>query len=405
MKTILSPRLSPLSIVIDYSTIPLTSKGAGRLRSGLRRHNRVCEITFAGFKDGFAEFFKDTKCHFPILERLQLYSVGSGTLDLPAKFLGGSTPHLKCLKVVHCVAFSSIAQILSSATALIELTLGTDTPFGPSPEESLPAYLQAMPCLRRLHLKIKRWPTGGVKLAQPTNPEGVVPLTNLKYFQYNGPSVALNALLGWLTAPSLQGLYIWLDDEVTSSISHLSRFIDDVDKTFHSAQLGVYERHSHISLLTESEVSTLIESLFRFRINSKSHQESIMRMSNVLSSRLTTVKQLVITLKKRKDSSWNDVAMWRRFLRLFCNVKVLRLEQDAVHDIANCLEPTFGGSELASRGFLPSLEVIELCANETYTLENESVSAELAAFQPFASARKQAGRPIEVNMKTRFEVY
>jgi hypothetical protein len=60
---------------------------------------------------------------------------------------------------------------------------------------------------------------------------------------------------------------------------------------------------------------------------------------------------------------------------------------------------------LAYRGFLPSLEVIELCAKESYTFENESGSAELAAFQPFESARKQAGHPIEVNMKTRFKVY
>jgi hypothetical protein len=412
MKKILSPRLQPLPIVIDYSFASFDSKDVSRLRSALRHYDRVRGITFAGLKAEFARFFKVTKRPFPILERLELRYGDTSPLGLPAKFLGGSTPRLKRLQL-SCVVFSSIAQILSSATALIELALETDTAFGPSPEESLPAYLQAMSCLCRLRLRILRWPTGGLKLEQPTNPEGAVPLTKLKNLQYNGPSVALNALLGRLAAPSLQGLCIGLDDEVASPVSHLSpvsRFIDDVDKTFHSAQLVLCEEIFRISLLTELEDSTLIGRRaphFNLKFNSKSFPESIMRMSNVLSTKLATVKQLLITFKKGRGISWNDVAMWQRFLRLFCSVKVLRLERDAVLDIANCLEPTYGDSVLASRGFLPSLEVIELCAKENYSLESESVSrsAELSAFRPFASARKQAGRPIEVNMKTRFEAY
>jgi hypothetical protein len=151
MKTILSPRLQPLPIVIYYSLAPFDSKDISRLHSALRHHDRVCEIAIVGLKADFTKFLKDTKRPFPILESLELRYGNPSPLDLPTKFLGGSTARLKRLQL-DCVVFSSIARILSSATGLIELALEMDTAFGPSPEESLPAYLQAMPFLRRLRL-------------------------------------------------------------------------------------------------------------------------------------------------------------------------------------------------------------------------------------------------------------
>jgi hypothetical protein len=62
-------------------------------------------------------------------------------------------------------------------------------------------------------------------------------------------------------------------------------------------------------------------------------------------------------------------------------------------DLANFLQPTDGGPVV---GVLPVLEEIVLCAR-TYSPENKAEFASgLAAFDPFVSARQEAGRPVRV---------
>jgi len=355
-----------------------------RLSSALKHHDRVRGISLKGVDREFAKFFKEAKRPCPILESLQLHS-HHGTLSFPAKFLGGSTPHLQRLQV-NSVHFASISRILSSATALVELSLGMDATFGPSPEVSLLAYLQAMPCLRSLELKISRWSIDG--LVHFTNPKYIVTLSYLTRFHYSGHSAALYALVGGLNAPSLRDLCIGLVNEIPSS-SHLPRFIDDLDKEYHSVQLAFDTIDFRVSLLTGSEPIDYHQP--RFKFSSAHSQDSLMRLSSALSAKFVTAKELLITFGIRSDTRWQDITPWRKFLWPFRSVKVIRLERSGILDIADCLEP-------ASPDFLPSLEEIELRVYDRTvrrTPESE-FEAELAAFQPFVLAREQAGRPIKV---------
>jgi hypothetical protein len=195
--------------------------------------------------------------------------------------------------------------------------------------------------------------------------------------------------VGGLMAPSLEDLRIDLCGEIASPISHLPRFIDDLDKEYRSVQLAFCMMIFRISLLTDLEPVDRIEP--RLRVHSEHSPDSLMRISRSLSAQFVTAKELLITFEKIDDISWRDVTPWRKFLWQFRSVKIIRLERSGILDIADCLEP-------ASLDFLPSLEEIEVRTHDitmSFTPETE-FEAELAAFQPFVHAREQAGRPVKV---------
>ena len=395
MKTIMSPRLPPLPIVIDYCfyTSP-TPKDQSRIISALKRCDRVRGITLTGNlnKFDFAKFFKATKCSLPILESLDFGYEHVGTLVLPATFLTskGSAPHLRCLKM-DSVALASILRLLSFSTALVYLSLRIDTAFGPSPQESLPVYLRALPRLRRLELEISCSSISGP--AHLTNPEAVVLLTELTCFRYIGPSMALDALVAQFAAPSLQDLQVWITNKITFPNSHLHRFIGDVENAFFSAQLAFDEKE--VSLLMGSE--PIDHSEPAFGLYTKRHfPDSMMRMSEALSTKLAPVKELLIVFGIRGDTSSQDAILWRRFLQQFRSVKLIQLDRQGIPDIADALQAKDGE---AFQDFLPALEAIELVGCKWgFRLIPERLAADLARFQPFVSAREQAGRPIKVGV-------
>jgi hypothetical protein len=169
METIMSSRLPPLPIVIEYFLSSLSTPS--RLLSALKYRDRVRGITLVGDKPEFADFSK--RPHAPLRY------------------------------------------------------LGIDTAFGPSQQESLPVYLRGLPRLRRLELKISCPPTNDP--AHIASPEHVVPLSELTCFRYHGPSISLDALVAEFAATSLKDFQAWISIEITPPNSHLRRFIGDVE--------------------------------------------------------------------------------------------------------------------------------------------------------------------------------
>ena len=116
--------------------------------------------------------------------------------NIPATFLRGPDlsylHHLRRL-TVKSITLTSIFDFLLSATALTDLTLVIDTPFGPTPETSHLACLQVMPCLLSLDLTL---------------------LARLIHIDWDTPSESftpedgriVRAFTRWLRAPSLECL-------------------------------------------------------------------------------------------------------------------------------------------------------------------------------------------------------
>jgi hypothetical protein len=286
------------------------------------------------------------------------------------------------------VSLKSISQLLSSAAVLVELSLNIDTVFGSSHTESLVAHLQAMPCLRWLALKL---PSGISQNHIPEHREKggkIVQLSKLTFFHFYGHRLFLDSLVVGLVAPSLQTFDIELNehpDDFTSPIPHIVRFIADINLEPEAFRVISSESADNdyfsLSLLAHSESIYDPDPHFNF------YSRDVMQISNALSPRLAIVKELFLV---SFYMSTPPTTPWRKFLELFHDVKVLRLQHNIMFDIAHSLQDQGKPAPV-----LPSLVEIELCTVEWPWNQDERRSA-MELFEPFIAARQQAGRPVKI---------
>ena len=211
IETLLS---GPLPIFINFGYMYQDTTGIilWRMRAALKHHDRVRGISFQWTSGGFNEFLKATNCPFPILDSLILdvsrHSRHEPEPKLPDTFFRGQDPsdlHLRHLELYN-FSLASISRFLSFATGLTNLCLLINTAFSPSPETSLVACLQGMPCLRRLDLTISSDPLKSPSGA--SSPQHITSLSKLTYFRYAGHNVFLDALVGgqpWAISPISPG--------------------------------------------------------------------------------------------------------------------------------------------------------------------------------------------------------
>ena len=386
IKTILS---GPLPIFVYYDCVhkDMTRSALWRMRASLKQHNRVRDISVAGTSSCFDKFFRATNCTFPMLEGLYLRSGRHDRVNIPDTFLGGpdlSVPHLRRLQLGH-VTLTAISRLLFSASNLTHLDLCIDTAFGTSPETSLLAYLQGAPFLCRLGLCISESPGLLKPRSPPSTLKDIVRLSKLTSFRYMCHSEILDALVAGLSAPFLQDVRLEFNDENSSPIVHLSRFINETEEGCHALHVTFYKRVPRLSWFTRSGHCWL---QFRFRSDSGQSTEPIMRMSAALSTKLTTVEELRITFIKTAAAHYIP---WCRFHQQFPNVKLIRVEGRNY----SCIARTFlQDQHVDDLAFFPALEKIELGEDKMESQESRMESR--AAFNPFISARQQAGRPVNV---------
>jgi hypothetical protein len=387
IKTTLS---GPLPIIVDYKCMnkDITGSALWRMRTALRHHDRVREIAFAGTRANFEKFFKETNCAFPVLESLFLQFEYGEESKLPDTFLGGpdlSHLHLRRLKLTD-IPLASVSRLLLSTAALTDLSLHIDT-VGPSQEASFLACFRGMHCLRSLRLRI--YFDFLESPSQPSTPKDIVPLSKLTQFLYYGHTVFLEALVAGLSAPSLQDVDFGFLVRIRPLIVHLPRFINEIEEHYHAIHVHVtHEDELRFSLLTQSEYISRCKPHFNLR-SSKVTTDLLTRMSCALSTKLTFVKELRVIIDKIDVPENSHSIPWRRFYERVPSVKALRTEGVNNYSVARTLLQDHG--EPDDLAFLPALEEIDLGKRPLYRSERQ-----IAAFQPFVSARQQAGRPVKV---------
>jgi len=226
IKTVLSARDPSLPIFLDYSCIydweeditGITGSALWRMRAVLKHHrDRVRGIKFdAEHWASFNKFFKMTNCVFPMLESLSLCFIPHDP-NIPATFLKGPDlsclPHLRRL-TVKCITFPCIFDFLMSATGLTDLTLAIDAFWGPTPETSLFACLQAMPCLLSLDVTLLARPVDPLETMSPEaidiaeHPEFIVTHPKLKRVYITGDRRVITLFVRWFRTPSLEHLTV-----------------------------------------------------------------------------------------------------------------------------------------------------------------------------------------------------
>jgi hypothetical protein len=385
MKTIMSRHSPPLPIEINYNrwVESLTTKEMGRILAALKCPDRILGFTLTGSADDLNKIFKATaRRPFPALESLALRDGKRKKLKIPATFLKESDLHLRTLKLQH-VSLPSISRFLSSAPALTDLSLVLDTDVGPPLAMSLLlSYLQGMHYLRRLELDTTSEIDG---LVRPTKPEERFPLAKLTFFHYRGHSAFLNTLVAGIVAPAVREIDIDLYDiRALPPITDLPRFIDDIGERYHAVQVSIDRDCFHFSLFTQSEYVGRHSP--HLKLCTDRFFESVMHTSNAFSAKLTTAEELILIFVPMANIPWHS------FLQHFPSVKALRMPGSYNPHISSVLHQDYEGLNLA---FLPALEEIEIFQSPFCYHESERV-AELAAFEPFVSARQQAGFQVKV---------
>jgi hypothetical protein len=387
IKTILSRHFPPLPIDINYDY--QISKAMSRILAALKHPGRIRGINLIGTGADLQKVFRATRCPFPALESLTLCATDNKQLEIPVTFLKGSDLHLRSLRL-HGVYLPSISRFLLAAPALTDLSLRFDTVGPPSAMSFLLTHFQGMPCLRHLNLKIR---LHNNDLAQPTEPKEKFLLSKLTSFHYHGHSAYLNTLVTGFKAPSLREVNVQLSDSTMHPILHISRLIEDTGEHHHAVQVVLERYYFRLLLLPLSEKVGDHRSP-RFTLCTHRFPESIMQTSSAFSAKLATTEKLFVSHSDINGMSEEDIP-WRRFLLQFPSVKTLRLE---MKDFRNLRIPRFASvlhedHEEPNHALLPALEEIELCLDSYWSSEP---APELEAFQPFVSARQQAGIPVRV---------
>ena len=267
MKTLMSTN-SLIPIAIEYNTCTtVTAKDMGRLLSALKRPNRIRRIDLTMYTKEMEKFFKATKCPFPALESLALRNKEGQVLEIPATFLKGTNLHLRLRSLkLHPVSLTSISRLLSSATALTNLSLKIHSHHRVPDVLHLLSKLQGLPFLRRLYLEIECFMDHDCP-GQLTEPKGKVPTREINIISdYRGHSAFLDILTMGFEALSLQDADIYLYDmtQTLPPIPHLPQFINDVGEHYHAVQVVLKENHFEFSLLARTE--DVVHSLATFQI-------------------------------------------------------------------------------------------------------------------------------------------
>ena len=399
IKTILS---SPLPIFIEYNKYlheDITGSATWRMHAALRHRDRVREISFGRSEVIdlviFGKFIKATNYHFPALESLVLYFPYGYKPALPATFLRGpdqSDLRLRRL-ILYDAPLASVSGLLLSARALTDLTLNFASiaaTFDSSQGSFLLACLQGMQRLRSLDIITPYKPRDSQ--SQHSTPKDIFPLLNLTRFHYSGPTAFLNNFMSGLSAPSLQDVRFVL--RTRYPLLYLPRVIDDVSEEFRS--VSVTFNTEYFRLLSSANSGEVDRHKPSFRFNVNCSPGSIQPIINTPSTKLAMVEELALFFPSSDIANWEDVFSLRGFLRQFHNVRVLRVDP-FIREVALSLQQDDG------EDLLSLLEEIELSAlpisrstkgpDEEY---QHRAAAELAAFEPFISAREQTGRPVNV---------
>ena len=394
MKTIMSRRHSPpLPIEIDYNGWgkSVTTKDMDRILAVLECPDRIRGIALTASADDLNKLFTATSGRrpFPALENLALCDRSHKRLKIPASFLRGTDLHLRTLKLEH-VFLPSISRFLSSAPALTDLTLVLHTKVGPPPVMSLLSYLQGTPCLRRLELEIVEGKIDG--LVHSIKPEETFTLAKLISFHFRGYSAFLNTFVAAVAIPSVREIDIDLYDTSTVPlVPHLPRFINNIGERYHAVQVSMDRDCFHFLLFTRSEY--VGHHSPHLRLCTDRFFDSVMHTSNEFSAKINAAEELILIFAFAPGPE--EGTPWHTFLQHFPSVKALRVLGSYNLRIASALHQDHGGLYPA---FLPALEEIEIlqtpcCSYESR--ESERV-AELEAFEPFVSARRQAGHQVNV---------
>ena len=215
-----------------------------------------------------------------------------------------------------------------------------------------------------------------------------ITLPNLRRLGFQGSSVYLEVLLGWLTAPLLETLRIQIFNRMVYSNPHLRQFMSTA-RIFQVKTATIYFDEERLGVLGYPHTEARLNNL-DLEFGGRYLDWQIVSAAQVFHA-LSTVCSVVedLTLNYSRDHmslEWNNQAdriHWRKLLGSFGKVKNLTVNVGLIGQLSRALQP---GEDESPVELLPELQ----------KLSYSSTGASHDAFSQFIDARQKAGRPVTV---------
>ena len=385
----------PLPLVIDYprDDCDITAEEEEGIIFALKQRHRVLRIRLRTPVSSLQKFIAAMDEEYPVLEHLVIVLRDNSTiLIFPESF---QAPHF-CHLTLQGFAFPIGSRLLTTAVGLVSLYLvmvHTSTYFHP---HTLLQSISLMSQLEILAMYFKFSTLNHDVERQLTNTPVIAPITlpNLRRVEFRGLSAYLEALVLPIIAPRLHKVEIEFFSQLAFSVPCLLQFINAAENvTFGLAAFTFYDKKVNVSVYPHGETKVYALSITVNCDHLDRGVSSMAQISNSIRQIFSAVEYVALQYRARSEEHNEiDCAEWHKILRLFSNVKTLRIDSGLVKDLSRCLELK---DEELPLNLLPKLQ------NLTYGRRGNSRDG--AAFTSFVDARQNAGRPVTlVRLKPTF---
>ena len=387
-----------LPIVVDctYFGRGISPEGEDDVIAALEHPDRVCYIRLKVTRSELENMVAPMQVPFPVLTRLEIFSMSDDAPALSPGFLGGSAPLLEEITLGE-IPFPALPTLLLSTNHLVVLTLCEIPPTGYISPEAMVVGLAALTKLEFFTIKFQSADPLPDQIRLPPDTRTVLPA--LTSFTFQGACEYLEDLVGRIDSPRLDRIHInCLDRLFDAPVIQLAKFLD--------RSIG-----PKLTLLKHARVCFFNDYYFSFAIYHQTNHPSSdwqpaqaiiscegidRQFSNItqsfhqLSAPLSNVVHLKLDVEPvgSRQIEGADGVEWLRLLRQFPVVQLLYVSQELAGHVALALEDIAG--DMAAE-VLPSIDLI--------CLEGQPASS----VGKFVAARQLSGRPVTVvDTKTEF---
>jgi len=371
----------PFPIIIDHFHTDRDDRMTGDDVEGiilaLKHRDRVRRIRFRT-----SELMREHKGiiiidgEFPMLEYMCIAPMHDLNILFPKTFQAPQLRHLLLADFTYPIG----SPLLSAAMGLVGLALVNMLPFTYVQPHELLHRVSLMPQLEVLWIGFDyRYPRNHADPDVTHMHNGThISLPNLRFFQFQGFSAYLEALLSRITAPHLEVVQVALWEQRTYSVPYLLQFMStSEDLRLGNAILSFDGRGARLSVYPNETARLSV-----FDMHVQCRHGDVVQILNALSPLFSSVVYLTLDYKdNRLVKAKTRPTDWRILLRSFNNVKILFVGNGVIGKLARSLQLDDGESP---NDLLPELKEL------TYSPTNDNADA----FTGFIDARQDAGRRV-----------
>jgi hypothetical protein len=405
LKLYCTPRMPVRKMLDVWPHLPLVMEAfrhelwdVGRVDNvvaALERNDRLYQLRLFDISSSqFEKVFPAMRQPFPALIHLHVGfgdDVDETTPIIPASFLGGSTPRLETLNLMH-MPFPGLPKFLLSATHIVELLLSKIPHSGYFSPEAIVTSLSALTGLKGLVIDFESPRSRPDRKGRRLPPATRTLLPILTTLCFKGASEYLEDLVARIDTPLLNNLLITFFHQLMFETPQLAQFINHTPnfRTRDKAQLFFSDREASVTL-AQTDDRTLKLGISCRRLDWQISSLAQLCSRSLPQALIPALEHLYIFEGRRwvwlrQDDIENS--QWLELFLPFTDVKDLYITREIAPFVVPALQDLVGARVME---VLPVLQTLFL----QETLSSGPVHE---AIGKFVAARQLAGRPISVSL-------